>query len=81
MSACKHAFSLSAPQLPAVLVALHLSECGESVFFNPGAQAGIKPHDPGLAGPGLMLFVARTAIVRFSLPGPRVVIEAAEAAF
>lgn len=81
VSTWKKASGLSLPRLPTALVVPCLSGCGESVFFNPGTQEGIEQHDPGLAGLGLMLFVGRTAIVRFVLPGPRVVNEAAKAAF
>lgn len=81
VSTWEKASGLSLPLLPTALVVPCLSGRGESVFFNPGAQEGIEQHDPGLAGLGLMLFVGRTAIVRFVLPGPRVVNEAAEAAF
>lgn len=41
----------------------------------------IEQRDLTLVGIGLMLFVALMAIVRLSLPGPRVVNEAAEAVF
>jgi hypothetical protein len=52
-----------------------------NLVFGPGAQGGIELCDLTLAEIELMLFVAPTAIVRLSLPGPRVVNEAAEAAF
>ena len=81
VSTWEKASGLSLPLLPTALVVPCLSGRGESVFFNPGAQEGSEQLDPGLAGLGLMLFVGRTAIVRFVLPGPRVVNEAAEAAF
>jgi len=51
------------------------------VFFTPRAQGGIEQRDLTLVGIGLMLVVALTAMVRLSLPGPRVTNEAAEAAF
>ena len=63
------------------LAALSLSGCGKSVFFNPRAQVGNEQRDLTLVGIRPILFVAFTAIVRLSLPGPRVVNEAAEAAF
>lgn len=61
--------------------ALSLPGRGESVFPNPTAQGEIRQPDLTLVGIGLMRFVALAAIARLSLPGPRVVNEAAEAAF
>lgn len=49
--------------------------------LQPGAPGEIEQRDLTLVGIRLMLFVALTAIVRLFLPGPRVVNEAAEAAF
>ncbi|WP_454674970.1 hypothetical protein [Achromobacter pestifer] len=63
------------------LAALSLPGCGESVFFNSRAQGDIEQRDLTFVEIRLMLFVALTAIVRLSLPGPRVVNEAAKAAF
>jgi len=63
------------------LAALSLCGGGEPVFFTPRAQGGFEQRDLTLVGIGLMLVVALTAMVRLSLPGPRVTNEAAEAAF
>lgn len=53
----------------------------QRVDVPPGKHSEIDHRDITLVGIRLMLFVVLTAIVRFSLPGPRVVNEAAEAAF